>query len=187
MLVGSAAAQAKGGSTACTGTIGNINNPFITINGNLTVPPSADCTLEAVVVNGNVSVGQGATLLAAELLITGNLSAEGASVVNLNSSEVDGNTRIDATNGPGAVSTPDFNSNCPATGLFPVSPSVCFVGVTFGGTKGGNVSITNTSPGAVGLAKEEISGNLSCVGNATINDPIFLTVDGRASGQCAGF
>lgn len=211
MLVGSGAAQAKGvGSTTCTGTIGT-PGLVTTIDGNLTVAPGADCTLNDVVVDGNVSVdrgaslvvdgvnigvdvdgnvsvGQGASLLAAGLVITRNLSAEDASAVNLDSGLIDGNTRVDGSSGPGALPSPaDFDNLCAATGLFPVSPSVCFVGTTFGGTAGGNVSITNTSPGAVGIARSEISRNLSCIGNAVIDDPVQVSVDGHASGQCASF
>jgi hypothetical protein len=192
MLVGASAAQAKVGSTACTGTIGSVFSDLTTINGNLTVPPGAECTLELVAVDGNVSVGQGASLLTGGLEVTGNLSAEGANAVNVEFADIAGNTRVDATSGPGALPSPgDFDNLCAATGFFPVSPSVCFVDTTFGvaGVEPRNVSITNTSPGAVGIARSDISGNVSCLGNVAVKDPdpASVSVEGHASGQCADF
>lgn len=115
--------------------------------------------------------------MASGLGIAGNLSAEGANAVNLNGGAVVGNVRIDATSGPGSAQFHERAHRSRPWG------SVCFLGVELGS----NVSITNTSSGFVVVRKTDISGNLSCLGNASVDvpDSFFDSVGGHASGQCA--
>jgi hypothetical protein len=52
---------------------------------------------------------------------------------------------------------------------------------------GGNVSITNTSPDGVLIAKNFFAQDLTCTGNAFLtNNGLMNTVLGQDIGQCVG-
>jgi hypothetical protein len=145
------------------------------IKGKLTVRPGAKCNLVGDIVDGDVSIGQGARLLTLGTGIKGNLSGKVAESVFLLASEVDGNVSIDGTSGiKGSVFF------CPVNGL---AVSVCMEDDQVGG----NVSITNTSPLGVLIAKNFVGEDLTCGENASVtNLGEANTVLGQELGQCVG-
>jgi len=204
--------------TTCTSSIsGNSppNGPFpyatplMTINGNVTVPNGASCTLSAVSVTGNIQAGTGSSLTLSYVKVSGNVQVQsrGTLLVNayLEPSSIGGN--VQATNCSSAL----------LEGNVTVGGNVQIEGCTGAGPNGfqgqdivikgnflcqnnsggceawlgevtGNVQVQSNGPGTdVSLAT--VGGNLQCSGNAGTlthqHGPSWVT--GNTQGQCAGF
>jgi hypothetical protein len=163
-----------------------------TINGNVTVPAGASCTLSFVNITGNVGVGQNATLVVSAYTepseIAGNIEAGNCNSVLLQGNvTVGGNLNIAACNGTtsNGFQGPDVlihgNFEC----LSNVGPCLAWLG-----TVDGNVQIqSNNAKAASDVSLVSIGGNLNCQGNSPLvthsHGPSW--VDGQSQGQCAGF
>ncbi len=196
IIVMSAIAQSLAGhawaaSTTCSGQIGG--GPAVTsINGDVTVPDGASCTLTFVKVAGNIRVGRDATLTVSAYTepssIGGNVSATNCNSVLLQGNvTVQGNLDIISCSGPGwnGFMGPDtvINGNfiCQAN----AGPCLAWLG-----TVGQNLHIqSNRSKAASDVSLVSVGGNLHCMGNAPApthsRGPSW--VDGNDQGQCAGF
>jgi hypothetical protein len=159
-----------------------------TVGRNVSAGAGAFLGVYSATVQGNVFVGAGASLDVGGSIMQHNLTTEGASWINIVSSQVWGNSSFEATSGPPV--------GCGGGG------SVCVLFDNFGipnpnphgpAYKHGNVSITNTSsPAGAALGSNTVGGHLTCSGNTSVtnNVPgygvIPNTVVGEESGQCAG-
>jgi hypothetical protein len=159
-----------------------------TVQGSVHVVAGAFLGVYSATVQGNVHVGAGASLDVGGSIMQHNLTTEGASWINIVSSQVWGNSSFDATSGPPV--------GCGGGG------SVCVLFDNFGipnpnphgpAYKHGNVSITNTSsPAGAALGSNLVGGDLTCSGNTSVTSNVPglgvlpNTVVGQESGQCVG-
>jgi hypothetical protein len=209
MLVVASSAADINGSTTCTGTLAG------TINGNITVPAGATCTIRAATVNGNIGLdGVSSNLnIVGDVTVNGNITSPPNADVVIDSPAPLGPNTIN-----GNISSAELI--CGATVNGNVSMSGNAVEVALGGTEpaaacqligggnkiSGNVTIANNSPMFFRVADNRINGNVTIVhttGSATkrilnnsingilsceANDPP-LQVSGNsasvATGQCA--
>src|SRR6516162_724290 len=78
IVIFASVAGSRAQSISCTGTVGG-GAAVTTLNGNVTVPSGASCTLDFVDVTGNVTVQPGGSLLIAAYIepstIGGNVTA----------------------------------------------------------------------------------------------------------------
>ena len=193
VFVGAPAAQAQ--NVTCVGTLGS-GSKVTNINGNVTVPDSASCTLNFVNVKGNVQTGRGSTLVITAYnepsTISGNVLANhcGSALLEGNVT-VGGDVLIQGCSGygPNGFQGPDvvINGNFQCEGNS-MNAAACLAWL---GKVYGNVQIQNnvsTTPSDVSLVA--IRGNLQCQHNSPVevshsHGPSW--VDGNAQGQCAGF
>jgi hypothetical protein len=196
------AARAK--DTICNGQINSG-----TINGNLSVPPGAQCGLAGVTVTGNVTVSANSTFGVSTgddgpTVIDGNLRADGCNEVstgeqNVPQLKVGGNVAIQHcsmvlsnTQIGGNLSWADSAAVQGIVQLSNIKGNVQISNNSGNATKGfaentvgGNVGITNNT-GPMEVGQNTIGGNLSCQGNTDLlGGP--NTVGGNKSGQCSGF
>jgi hypothetical protein len=184
---------ARAADTTCPPTNGG------TINGNLTVPALASCTLLNVTVTGNVQVGKGASLLVQPasgqtVTIGGNVQAAQCQSVQFippsGVISVGGNVQIrnctgtsGYIGGPGGPITIGGNFACDN------NSAECVAGV---GSVRGNVEVNNNSggsaaPGAI-VGANTVGGNVQ-VNNNSGSSGNNTVVDGNTIGgnlQCAG-
>jgi hypothetical protein len=100
-------ASAGGGTTTCTGDIGQIVVP-----NNLSVPAGATCRLFGTEIQGNVSVGSGATLHTFGFTADQNVTVSGGFFVDNNwGFTIKGNLTIDGSQGDCCSSNNGFWSN----------------------------------------------------------------------------
>src|SRR5690348_699142 len=190
-LVQLAAAAPAAADTTCSGLIGD-QPTLTTINGNVTVPNGAYCTLSFVDIKGNVRVGANATLIVSAYTepstIEGNIEANNCNSALLNGNvTVTGSLIISACKGstPSGFQGPDvvIHGNVECNGN--AGPCLAWLGDVSGNVHiGSNVSTTASEVSLV-----RIGGNLNCVNNSP--DPTVRHgpnwVDGRAQNQCADF
>jgi hypothetical protein len=183
--------QARASDMSCSGLIGG-GRTVTNINGNVTVPAGASCTLSFVNITGNVGVGQNATLVVSAYTepseIAGNIVANNCQSVLLQGNvTVGGNLNISACNGTASngFQGPDVliqgNFVC-QTNAGPCSAWL--------GTVDGNVQIqSNNAKAASDVSLVSVGGNLNCQGNspAVTHSHGPSWVDGQSQGQCAGF
>jgi hypothetical protein len=192
-ILAGAVPAARAADTPCTGPITGT-----TINGNLTVPAGATCTLTNVTVTGNVQVGKGASLTTPALpgntvTIGGNVQATQCQTVSIippsETVSVGGNVQIQYctsesgfdTGGQGTV-TISGNFVCDH------NSGVCSAA---GGSVRGNVEVNNNSGGSIGNPGAEVGGN-TVGGNVQVNNNsgnFVSQVFGNTIGgnlQCAG-
>src|SRR5215469_474472 len=185
------APQAAANDATCSGLIGG-QATVTTINGSVTVPNGAYCTLSFVNVTGDVRVGRNATLIVSAYTepstIGGNIGAQNCNTVLLNGNvTVGGNVEINSCNGTTAsgFQGPDVVINGNFTCNANAGPCLAWLGRI-----GGNAHIgSNRSATASDVSLVHVEGNLNCVNNSP--DPTQLHgpswVDGRAQNQCADF
>jgi hypothetical protein len=175
----------------CTGIVGG-SAAATTIDGDVTVPSGASCTLQFVNVTGNVTVQPRGSLLIAAYLepstIGGNVqTANCASTLLEGNVTVKGNLQIvhcsgtasSGFQGPGIVI--DGNFEC----LNNVGPCEAWLGQI-----AGNAHVQNNRGTASDVSLNTIEGNLQCEGNAPAptHSHGYNWVTGNALGQCgAGF
>ena len=189
LAVALAAAALLGGPSAvradtkCTGTLTG------TINGNVTVPKGASCTIEIATVTGNVQVLQGATLLIQAYTepstIGGNIEADHCKSALLEGNvTVGGNLQIhqctgtaNGFQGPGIKIGGDFHCDNNS------GPCIAWLGEV-----GGDVQVhQNSSSTASDISLVTIGGNLECQQNTPPPThkygPDWVT--GNLQNQCA--
>src|SRR5437588_4851352 len=166
----------------CTGTPGTVAGS--TVAGNITVPSGSWCNIQGQTVNGNVNVSAGAgVVIGSGSTINGNVYApSGAGSFVGNPCATPGITHFSIVLGSGN----HINGSITASG----SASTVIVGgggcgsetvqknVTVnankaavfveGNTIGGNAAVTNNTPGPVKVNNNHVTGNLSCIGNASV-------------------
>ena len=183
--------QAVASNATCSGLIGG-QATVTNVDGNVTVPDGAYCTLSFVNVKGDVRVGRNATLIVSAYsepsTIGGNIDANRCNSALLNGNvTVDGNVQIHGCIGttPSGFQGPDIvirgNFECQSN----AGPCVAWLGRV-----GGNAHIhSNVAASASDVSLVRVDGNLNCADNSP--DPTQLRgpswVDGHAQGQCAGF
>ena len=183
--------QAVASNASCSGLIGG-QATLTNVNGNVTVPDGAYCTLSFVNVKGDVRVGRNATLIVSAYsepsTIGGDIEANRCNSVLLNGNvTVDGNVEIHGCSGttPSGFQGPDIvirgNFECQSN----AGPCVAWLGRV-----GGNAHIrSNVAASASDVSLVRVDGNLNCADNSP--NPTQLRgpswVDGHAQGQCAGF
>jgi feruloyl esterase len=165
------------------------------VNGNVTVPDNASCTLNFVNVKGNVVVGRGSTLLVTAYTepstIGGNVQANQCKSALLEGNvTVGGNVQIQLCvgAGPNGFQGPDvvINGNFQCQGNSSnASPCLAWLGRVKG-----NVQIqSNVAPTASDVSLVTVGGNLQCQHNSLplthLHGPSW--VDGNAQDQCASF
>jgi len=185
------APQAAANDATCSGLVGG-QATVTTINGSVTVPNGAHCTLSFVNIKGDVRVGRNATLIVAAYTepstIGGDIEAQNCNTVLLNGNvTVGGNVEINSCNGTTAsgFQGPDVVINGNFTCNANAGPCLAWLGRI-----GGNAHIgSNRSATASDVSLVHVEGNLNCVNNSP--DPTQLHgpswVDGRAQNQCADF
>jgi len=174
-------------SINCTGTVGG-GSAVTTVNGNVTVPGGASCTLEFVDVTGNVTLQPGGSLLIAGYLepstIGGNVQASGCGSTLLEGNvTVKGNLQIlnctgTAANGfQGAGIVIGGNFLCQSN----AGPCEGWLGQI-----AGNAQILNNGGAASDVSLNTIGGNLQCQNNAAAptHGHGYNWVTGNAQGQC---
>jgi hypothetical protein len=188
-LCGQTAAQ--GGDMSCPGLIGG--GPTVTnIDGNVTVPDGASCTLSFVHITGNVEVGRNATLIVSAYTepveIGGDIEAKDCNSVLLQGNvTVGGNLNINSCNGTASngFQGPDVlihgNFECRSN----AGPCLAWLG-----TIDEDVHIqSNQAQAASDISLVSVKGNLNCEGNSPApthsHGPSW--VDGHSQGQCAAF
>ena len=196
LLAGAPTARAD---VSCSGTVGGAAT-VTTINGNVTVPAGASCTLSFVNVTGNVTTGAGSTLLITAYTepstIGGNVVAVGCVSAFLQGNvTVGGNVQIQnctgTGTGPNGFQGPDIlisgNFTCQSNVVLQsqATPCVAWLGKVVGTvTIASNSGLTSTDASLL-----TIGGNLVCQSNTPgmtlVHGPSW--VDGTAQGQCSGF
>jgi feruloyl esterase len=179
----------------CTGVMSGGASGPLKIEGNVTVPQGANCTLSFVNVTGNVQADQGSTLLITGYTepstIGGNVHANNCYSALLEGSvTVGGNVQIQQCNGngPNGFQGPDIviNGNFQCQG----SSSNAASCLAWLGKVHGNVEIQqNRGPTAPDVSLVAVGGNLICQQNSSapthLHGPSW--VDGNSLGQCQGF
>ena len=188
-LVFGGAPSAWAGNVTCTGAMGPAA-AVTTIDGNVTVPANASCTLDFVNVAGNVQVQTGGKLLISAYdepsTIGGNVQGTAcASVLLEGNVTVTGNVQITACRGPGpngfegpdTLIKGDFQCQSNSGGC-----------EAWLGQVDGNVQVQSNGP-ATDISLTAVGGNLQCQSNAPapthVHGPDWVT--GIVQGQCAGF
>lgn len=149
-------------TTVCTGTISSgVIDQSLTIEGNVVVPPSANCALYNIKIDGNLTVGAGATF-------DFGLFAIGPFELN----GVSGNVVSVRAAGLGIA-------------FAPIGGSVTAVGDSTVGLDRTSVAKNAVFIGNNSLFVHDVSigGALSCENNGTVT--IFFLGAAHASGQCA--
>jgi feruloyl esterase len=194
-----AGAQSARADISCSGTVGGAST-VTNVNGNVTVPAGASCTLSFVNVTGNVTTGAGSTLLITAYTepstIGGNVVAVGCvSALLQGNVTVSGNVQIQnctgTGTGPNGFQGPDIlisgNFTCQSNVVLQSQAAPCEAWL---GKVVGTVTISSNS----GLTSSDaslltIGGNLVCQSNTPgttlVHGPSW--VDGTAQGQCTGF
>jgi feruloyl esterase len=183
--------QAVASNAACSGLIGG-QATVTNVDGNVTVPDGAHCTLSFVNIKGNVQVGRNATLIVSAYsepsTIGGNIDANRCNSVLLNGNvTVGGNVDIHGCVGttPSGFEGPDIVINGNFACQSNAGPCVAWLGRV-----GGNAHIqSNVAASASDVSLVRVDGNLNCAGNSPnptqSRGPSW--VHGHAQGQCAGF
>jgi hypothetical protein len=160
------AAQAE--NISCSGTVGG-HSTVTAVNGNVTVPEHAFCTLDFVEIKGSVLVQSGGTLIVngynEPSSIGGNVLADNCRSVLLEGNvTVDGNVLINACTGagPNGFQGPDVsirgNFECQAN----AGPCLAWLG-----NVGGNLQIeANRTRTASDVSLVTVGGNLQCQANS---------------------
>ena len=172
----------------CASTVGG-GATVTTINGNVTVPNGASCTLQFVNVTGNVTVQLGGSLLITAYLepstIGGNVQASNCVSTLLEGNvSVKGNLQIgnctgttaNGFQGPGIVIGGNYQCQNNA------GPCETWLGQI-----AGNAQIQNNGGTASDVSLNTIEGNLQCQNNiaAPTHSHGYNWVTGNAQGQCA--
>jgi hypothetical protein len=196
LLAGAPSARAD---VTCSGTVGGAST-VTNVNGNITVPAGASCTLNFVNVTGNVTTGAGSTLLITAYTepstIGGNVVAVGCVSAFLQGNvTVGGNVQIQnctgTGTGPNGFQGPDIliggNFTCQSNAVLQSQATPC---VAWLGKVVGTVTIASNSgltPSDASLVT--IGGNLICQSNTPGMTLVHGSswVDGTAQGQCTGF
>lgn len=193
------APAARAAATTCAGTLGGNAYPaaVTNINGNVVVPDGASCTLYFINVSGNVQVGRGSTLIVngynEPSTIAGNVEANGCTSALIEGTVlIGGNLQIQLCtgSGPNGFQGPDVvvkgNFLCQGNSSN-AAPCLAWLGKVDGNVQiAHNMSVT---PADVSLV--DISGNLSCQGNALVpthtHGPDWVAGQTPQHDQCAGF
>jgi hypothetical protein len=182
-----AAPSSHAQNLVCTGTVGG-GAGVSTINGNVTVPNGASCTLAFVEVTGNVDVGSGGSLLISaynepstiggsvdavkcvSTLLEGNVTVKGdVRIENCTGAEVNG------FQGPGITIGGNFqcqnNTGSCAAWL---------------GEIAGDAQIRNNRAPGSDVSLNTIGGNLTCLNNTTAptHSRGYNWITGDTIGQC---
>jgi feruloyl esterase len=179
----------------CTGVMSGGALGPLNINGNVTIPQDANCTLSFVNVTGNVQAERGSTLLITAYTepstIGGNVEANNCYSALLEGTvTVGGNVQIQQCNGngPNGFQGPDIviNGNFQCQGNSSNAAS-CLAWL---GKVHGNVQIqANDGPTAPDVSLVTVGGNLICQQNSPapthVHGPSW--VNGNSLGQCNGF
>src|SRR5215469_6504017 len=178
----------------CTGVMSGGASGPLDIQGNVTVPSGANCTLSFVNVTGNVQAKQGSTLLingyTEPSTIGGNVLAN-----NCYSALLEGNVTVVGNveilqcngNGPNGFQGPDIvikgNFHCQGNSSNATS---CLAWL---GKVDGNVQIHQNHGSAPDVSLVTVGGNLQCMQNSPapthLHGPSW--VDGNSLIQCDGF
>src|SRR6516164_2737427 len=179
---------------SCTGVMSGGASGPLNINGNVTVPSGANCTLSFVNVTGNVQAKQGSTLLingyTEPSTVGGNVLATNCYSALLEGAvTVDGNVEIlqCSGNGPNGFQGPDIvikgNFHCQGNSSNATS---CLAWL---GKVDGNVQIHQNHGSAPDVSLVTVGGNLQCMQNSPapthLHGPSW--VDGNSLIQCNGF
>jgi feruloyl esterase len=182
-------------NVTCTGVMSGGASGPLNIEGNVTVPQGANCTLSFVNVTGNVQADKGSTLLITGYTepstIGGNVHANNCYSALLEGAvTVSGNVQIQQCNGnvPNGFRGPDIviNGNFHCQGNSSNAEScLAWLGKVYG-----NVEIQqNHGPTAPDVSLVTVGGNLICQQNSSapthVHGPSW--VDGNSLGQCQGF
>ena len=181
-------------NVTCTGVMSGGASGPLKINGNVTVPRDAHCTLSFVNVTGNVEADKGSTLLITGYTepstIGGNVHANNCYSASLEGSvTVGGNVEIQQCNGngPNGFQGPDIviNGNFHCQGNSSNAAS-CLAWL---GKVDGNVEIQQNRQTAPDVSLVTVGGNLMCQQNSSapthVHGPSW--VDGNSQGQCQDF
>ncbi len=156
--------------TSCQGNLG-----AITVD-NVKVPQGKTCTLNGTIVKGSIVVERNATLKAIGAKVNGNIQAEGASLVDVNSSAtVGGSIQVKQGSAASVVSTRitgdvQFESN---SGRIVANQNQI----------GGNLQAFQNT-GGVTIQQNRINGNLQCKQNVPSPTGGSNTVQGSKEDQC---
>jgi hypothetical protein len=172
----------------CTGTVGG-GATATAVNGNVTVPGGASCTLQFVNVSGSVQVQPGGSLVIAAYdepsTISGNVRANKcASALIEGNVTVDGDVQIENCTG-----TTENGSQGPGIvigGNFQCANNAGFCEAWLGEIAG-NARIANNSGSASDVSLNKIAGDLTCQSNsaAPTHTHGYNWITGSALGQCA--
>lgn len=191
-FAGAPAAQAQ--NVTCSGTLGG-GSTVTNINGNVTVPDNASCTLSFVNVKGNVMAGRNSTLLITAYTepstIGGNVQAQQCNSALLEGNvTVSGNVQIQSCTGagPNGFQGPDTviqgNFLC-QTNSSNLTPCLAWLGRV-----NGNVEIHgNVAPTPSDVSLVSVGGNLNCDQNSQAPTHLHGSswVGGHSQNQCAAF
>ena len=168
------------GTTECTSTIKGG-----TIQGDVDVPPGAECLLLLVTVTGNVT--DRGFLLFDFGIIGGNLVADHASALRLNATLVYGNVQADHTSGPQASSI--CGSSIFGDLQIQESGSAAYWGIGFvddcglaGNSVHGNMDV-HDNVGQVNVGQNIVGGNLDLNNNTGRSQIAYNTVFGSLGCQ----
>ena len=175
----------------CAGTVGGAAG-LTTINGNVTVPNGASCTLAFVEVTGNVDVGQGGSLLISAYdepsTIGGSVTAaKCVSALLEGNVTVKGDVRIESCTGTGANGFQ--GPGIAIGGTFQCQNNAGSCEVWLGEIAGDAQIRNNRAPGS-DVSLNTIGGTLVCLNNTTAptHSRGYNWVTGDTIGQCgAGF
>jgi hypothetical protein len=178
----------------CTGTVGG-GAAVTTVNGNITVPSGASCTLEFVDVTGNVTVQPRGSLLITGYVepstIGGNITAtDCVSALLEGNVTVKGNLQISNCTGTAATAANGFQGpGIVIGGNFQCQKNAGTCEAWLGQIAG-NAQIQNNGGTASDVSLNVIDGNLQCENNAAAptHSHGYNWVSGITQGQCkAGF
>lgn len=149
------------------------------INGNVSVPAGATCTLERASVQGNLTVARGASVSLISSSVNGNLQATAAASVSTAGSIINGNLHAKATTKSVTVNDTTVNGN------LQVEDGSGTVSVT-GSRINGDLQLFSNVRGAKTVIGNSVNGNLQCKNNNAKPTGRGNTVRGNAEGQCSG-
>jgi len=162
---------------------------------NMVVPTGFDCSLnKGVVVTGTILIESGAKFTANGVTLGGDIFADGADMVSITGSTVNGDITIKNTNYATTMSV----SNNIISGNLELENNIITNGITVAlNTVSGNIKLTNNyAYSFIMVGANTITGNLDCVTNTPhdyygdVIDIITIrglnTVTNSKSGQCAG-
>ena len=189
---------ARAQDVSCTGLMSGGPSGPLNINGNVTVPNNASCTLNFVNVKGNVQAGKGSSLLITAYTepstIGGNVHANQCFSALLEGNvTVGGNVQIQQCTGtgPNGFQGPDIvingNFQCQGNSSFNYAPCLAWLGKVHGDVQIQSNSST-TAPGP-DVSLVTVGGNLHCQQNSPATTHLHgpSWVDGNSQQECAGF
>jgi hypothetical protein len=196
----------------CSGMVGSLTYPatVTTIDGNVTVPNGASCTLYAVNVTGNVQTQPGGSLTMDYVSVNGNVQVQNGGTLLLSAydepSTIGGNVQADNCASAMLEGNVTVNGNVQIQGCTGAGPNgyrgpgIVINGnfhcqnnsggcLAWLGAVGGDAQIQQNGAGTSDVSLNTVGGNLHCQNNTPaptmMHGPNWVT--GNAQDQCAKF